>query len=35
MSAPRLVVEDVAVTLLVIGAMWAGWVLLWRVEQRW
>jgi len=34
-SAPRLVVEVFVVTVAVIVAVWAGWVLLWLIEQRW
>jgi hypothetical protein len=34
-STPRLVVEAIAVTLAVIAAVWAGWVALWLIEQRW
>jgi hypothetical protein len=34
-SAPRLVVEAFAVTVAIIAAVWAGWVLLWLLEQRW
>jgi hypothetical protein len=34
-SAPRLVVEAFAVTLLVIAAVWAGWLLFWAIEHRW
>jgi hypothetical protein len=33
--APLLVVETFAVTLAVIAAVWAGWILLWLIEQRW
>jgi hypothetical protein len=32
---PRLVVETFAVTLALIVAVWAGWVLLWLIEHRW
>ena len=35
MSAPRLVVEAFALTIAVIVAVWAGWILLWFLEQRW
>jgi hypothetical protein len=31
-SAPRLVVEAFAVTLMVVVTVWAGWVLLWLLE---
>ena len=34
-SAPRLVVEAFAITVAVIGVVWAGWILLWLLEQRW
>jgi hypothetical protein len=34
-STPRLAVEAFAVTLLVAAAVWAAWVLLWLIEQRW
>jgi hypothetical protein len=34
-SAPQLVVEVFAVALTVIAAVWAGWVALWLLEQRW
>ena len=34
-SATRLVVEAFATTLAVIGAVWACWVILWLIEQRW
>jgi hypothetical protein len=34
-SARRLIVEAFAVTVAVIAAVWAGWVLLWLLEQRW
>jgi hypothetical protein len=34
-SAPRLIVEVFAVTVAVMAAVWAGWVLLWLLEHRW
>jgi hypothetical protein len=34
-SAQRLVVEVFVVTLAVITAVWAAWVLLWLIEQHW
>jgi hypothetical protein len=32
-SAPRLVVEAFAVTLAIITAVWAAWLLLWLLES--
>jgi hypothetical protein len=34
-SAPRRVVAVCAVTLLVVAAVWAGWLLRWLIAQRW
>ena len=34
-SVPHLLVATFAVTLGVIAAVWAGWALLWLLEQRW
>jgi hypothetical protein len=34
-SVSRLVVEAFVVTIAVIAAVWAGWLLLWLVEHRW
>jgi hypothetical protein len=34
-SAPRLLAAAFVTTLAVIGAVWANWVLLWLIEQRW
>jgi hypothetical protein len=34
-SAPRLVVEALAVTVAVIAAVWAGWVTFGLIERRW
>jgi hypothetical protein len=34
-SSPRLMVEVFAVTLAVIAAVWAGWLALWLLKQRW
>jgi hypothetical protein len=34
-SLPRLMAGAFAVTLAVIGLVWAGWLVLWWIEQRW
>jgi hypothetical protein len=34
-SVPRLIVEAFPVTVVVIALVWAGWLLLWLLEQRW
>ena len=34
-SRPRLFAEALGTTLAVIGAVWACWVILWLIEQRW
>ena len=35
LSLPRLMVESFAITLMVIGAFWLGWGVLWLIEQHW
>jgi hypothetical protein len=34
-SRPRLMVEAFATTLAVIALVWAAWIALWLLEQRW
>jgi len=34
-STPRLAAEAFGLTLVAIGILWAGWVALWLIEQRW
>jgi hypothetical protein len=34
-SLPRLFLEAVGMVLLAVGILWAAWVVLWFVEQRW
>ena len=34
-SRPRLFAEAFGTTLAVIGVVWAAWIALWLIEQRW
>ena len=34
-SLPHLMAGAFAVTLAVIGLVWAGWLVLWWIEHRW
>lgn len=34
-STTRLIAEAFAITLGAVGIVWAAWVALWLVEQRW